>query len=363
MMNQVNRLEKLRKKLPEHEIDAIIVSNPENRYYLSGFYSSAGLLLISSKVAILATDFRYSEQAKARAATYDIIQIAGDMVDWFPELIGGLGLKKLGFEAGHLTHALYREFTSVLRKINSSIKLVATSGLVECLRAIKESEEIDLITQAVAISDNAFSYIESITHVGMKEEELAWELEKYMRENGSQALPFDIIVASGLNAAFPHAKPSRRALSLGDPVVIDIGAKIEGYCSDLSRTICLGKSDEKFNKIYDTILGAQMGVMAMIREGMMGGEVDQLARIIIEQAGYGKAFGHGLGHGIGLTPHEMPWLGPNSVDVLTSGMVITIEPGIYLNGWGGVRIEDVVVVENGKIRVISHAQKINIMGD
>jgi len=191
----------------------------------------------------------------------------------------------------------------------------------------------------------------------MSEKEVAWEIEKFLREKGSEPIPFDIIVASGSNSALPHAKPSPRTIHSGEPVVIDIGARCGGYCSDLSRTICLGTADDTFNKVYDTVVEAQLTAMAAIREGMSGGEIDNLARMVIKQAGYGEAFGHGLGHGIGLAPHELPRLGLNSLDHLADGMVFTIEPGIYLVGWGGVRIEDIVVMEGGKIRVISKARK------
>ncbi len=191
----------------------------------------------------------------------------------------------------------------------------------------------------------------------MTEKEVAWEIEKFMRENGSQSIPFDVIVASGPNSALPHAKPSQRTINPGEPVLIDIGAKIEGYSSDLSRTICLGTPDDTFKKVYDTVLGAQLTAMAIIKEGMSGDEADSLALTVIEQAGYGEAFGHGLGHGVGLVTHEQPRLGLNSTESLASGMVFTIEPGIYLPGWGGVRIEDLVVMEDGGIRVLSKVKK------
>jgi len=352
-----NRLQKLRHRFTEKEIDAILISQPENRYYLSGFNGSAGYLLITPQHAILATDFRYIEQAKAQAPDYELFPITGDIKDWFPKLLGELGLGRLGFESGHITVALYRRLTDILEKTPSKLKLVPIGGLVESLRAIKEPEEIELITKAVEISDRAFEYIEDRIHVGMTEREVAWEIEKFMREKGSQPVPFEVIVASGPNSALPHAKPSQHPIGSGEPVVIDIGARYGGYSSDLSRTICPGSPDATFNKIYDTVLGAQLAAMAMIKEGMTGDEIDHLARTVIEEAGYGNAFGHGLGHGIGLAPHELPRLGPNSSDQLTDGMVFTIEPGIYLSDWGGVRIEDVVVMESGKIRVISKARK------
>jgi len=352
-----NRLQKLRQKLAEKEIDAIFISQPENRYYLSGFDGSSGYLLITLQNTILATDFRYIEQAKRQAPDYEIFQISGDIADWFPGRVAELNLGKLGFEAGDITFAVYQQLTDTLNRVESKLRLVPIDGWVECLRAIKEPEEIELITKAVNITDNAFEYIEGMIHIGMSEKELAWEIEKFLREKGSEPIPFDIIVTSGSNSALPHAKPSPRRIHPGEPVVIDIGARVGGYSSNLSRTICLGTPDDTFNKVYDTVLGAQLTAMAAIKNGMTGGEIDNLARMVIKQAGFSEAFGHGLGHGIGLAPHELPRLGPNSSEHLADGMVFTIEPGVYLTGWGGVRIEDVVVMESGKIRVISTARK------
>ena len=352
-----NRLQKLRQRFDEKRLEAILISQPENSYYLSGFDGSAGYLLITPQDTILATDFRYLEQAKTQAPDYKVFQIIGDIENWFPKLVAELNLKNLGFEAEHMTFAWYRQLTGILSKMQPKLRLVPVDGLVEPLRAVKEPEEIEFITKAAEISDSAFSYIEDRLQVGMTERDVAWEIEKFMREQGSQAVPFDIIVASGRNVALPHAKPSQRAIGSGEPVVIDIGARCGGYSSDLSRTICPGSPDATFNKIYDIVLGTQLAVMAMIKEGMSGGEVDQLARTVIEEAGYGKAFGHGLGHGIGLAPHELPHLGPNSSDQLTNGMVFTIEPGIYLTDWGGVRIEDLVIMEDDKIRIMSKARK------
>jgi len=354
-MNIDNRLQKLRQLLAEKEIEAILVSQPQNRYYLSGFDGSAGFLLISPQDTILATDFRYIEQAKTQAPGYEIFRATGDIVEWFPGLVADLKLRRLGFEAGHITFAVYQQLTDILRQ--SQLRLVPINGLVESLRAIKEPEEIELITKAVEITDNAFKYIGDFIKIGMSEKEAAWEIEKFLRENGSGTMPFDVIVASGYNSALPHSKPSPRRIQSGEPVVIDIGARLGGYSSDLSRTICPGSPDDTFNKVYDTVLSAQLAALATIKEGMTGEQADNLARTIIEQAGYGEAFGHGLGHGIGLAPHEQPQLAPKSSEHLVDGMVFTIEPGIYLVGWGGVRIEDVVVMEGGEPRVISKARK------
>jgi Xaa-Pro aminopeptidase len=352
-----DRIQKLRQGLSEKEIEGVFISQAENRCYLSGFDGSSGFLFITPEDAILATDFRYIEQAKGQAPDYEIFRITGDVGKWFPELIAELEIKRLGFEAEHVTFAMHRQLCDILNKGKSQLKLVPVNGMVESLRAIKEPEEIELITKAAEITDAAIEYIQDKIHTGMMEREVAWEIEKFLREKGSEPLPFDVIVASGPNSALPHAKPSARAIHTGEPVIIDIGARVGGYSSDLSRTICLGTPDDTFNKVYDVVLGAQLAAMAIIKEGMTGGEADNLARIIIEEGGYGEAFGHALGHGVGLASHEQPRLGPNSQQHLVNDMVFTIEPGIYIVGWGGVRIEDLVVMEGGKVKEISKAKK------
>ena len=350
-----NRIQKLRQALAAKEIEAILISQPENRYYLSGFAGSAGFLLITPRNAVLATDSRYTEQARREAPDYEIFRTGGDIARWLPDMATGVNLRQLGFEAADITLASYRQMSGAAKK--AGLKLVPTEGLVEQIRAVKEPEEIESITRAIEITDAATEYIGDIIHTGTSEKELAWEIEKFLKERGSDGLPFDIIVASGNNSALPHARPSSRTIHPGEPVVIDIGARFEGYGSDLSRTICTGTPDDTFNRAYNTVLGAQLAAIAMIQEGMTGEEADRLARTVIEEAGYGEAFGHGLGHGLGLAPHEAPRLGPGSAETLTPGMVFTIEPGIYLAGWGGVRIEDTVVMEKGKIRVLSQARK------
>jgi Xaa-Pro aminopeptidase len=360
MIKMQNRLQKLRQKLPERELDGILISQPENRRYLSGFDGSAGYLLITQKNAVLATDFRYVEQAKAQAPDYEIFQTEGSLVEWFPRLVGDCSARTLGLEAGHVTVSEYQMLSDGLERANSQTSLVPVEGLVEPIRAIKEPEEIELITRAVEISDKAMDYMREIIREGMTEKEIAWELERFMREQGSQAMPFEIIVASGPNAALPHAKPSERKIRTQEPIVIDMGARFGGYCSDITRTFILDVSpykEDKLNKVYDTVLGAQLAAIAILKEGITGEEADNLPRMMIMDAGYDKAFGHSLGHGIGLAAHEQPRLGPRSNDILKSGMVFSIEPGIYLPGWGGVRIEDLVVLEDGKAKVLSKAKK------
>ncbi len=355
-----NRLAKLRQRMAEKETEAVLISQPENRHYLSGFSGSSGFLLVTLGSAILATDFRYVEQSERQAPDYDIFKIAGDIKSWFPNLIDGLNLRKLGFEADHLSFDMYRRLSNILDDSGLQTRLVPITGLVEPIRAVKEPEEIELITQAVAISDAALEKTVATIQAGMIEEEVAWEIEKTLRNNGSQPLPFDVIVASGPNAALPHAGPSRRAIQPGEPVVIDIGARVQGYNSDLSRTICLGTADDTLKRVYKVVMEARMAAITSTTEGMTGAQADGFARETIERAGYSDSFGHGLGHGLGLATHEKPHLSPNSRDTLVNGMVFTIEPGIYLTGWGGVRIEDTVIMENGKIRVLSRAKKMEV---
>ncbi len=353
-----NRLQKLRHGLAEKKIDALLVSQPENRNYLSGFDGSSGWLLITGQKAVMATDFRYIEQARVQSPDYEIFRITNDINEWFPGLAGSLDIKKLGFEAGNITFTTHHQLRDALNKNKVRVKLFPVNGLVESLRAVKSPEEIELIKKAVEISDSAYEYFEGIVQAGMTEKQAAWEIEKRLRENDSQAVPFDIIVASGPNSALPHAKPSDRVINAGEPIVIDMGARFNGYASDLSRTICLGNPDGTFKKIYNIVLDAQIAAMSIIKEGMTGQQADSSARTFIEQAGYGEAFGHALGHGVGLAPHESPRLGPASTEPLTSGMVFTVEPGIYLPGWGGVRIEDTVIMEDGKTKAISKARKV-----
>lgn len=356
-MNIKNRLTILRQNLNEKNLDGILISQPQNRYYLSGFNGSAGYLIITQKDTVIATDFRYVEQVKEQCPDYRLFQITGPVADWFPRMLGEVKIGKLGFEAGDVTFNLYKLFSESLSKAKLPLQLGAIEGLVENIRTVKEPEEIELITRAVKITDGAFGYIETAIKPGMTELEVGWELEKFQREAGSQSLPFDVIIASGPNAALPHHKPSERRINAGEPIVIDMGARVEGYASDFTRTLCLGKPDAMFKKVYDIVLGAQLAAIALIKEGTTGAEADGFARTVIIEAGYGDQFGHSLGHGVGLAEHENPRLGPTSNDSLASGMVFSIEPGIYVPGWGGVRIEDLAVIENGKLKILSNGKK------
>ncbi|MBI4296374.1 MAG: M24 family metallopeptidase, partial [Chloroflexi bacterium] len=300
---------------------------------------------------------RYTEQAKNQAPDYEIFRVAGNMSDWFPRLVDGMGLKRLGFESAHVTFSFYQDLTKLVAEKGLGFELVPVDGVVESLRLVKSAEELALIAKAAEIGDAAMKYIEYVLRAGMTELEAAWEIERFMREKGSQAVPFEVIVAAGPNSALPHHKPSERKIQVGEPIVIDIGAKCSYYASDLTRTICVGAPEDKLKTVYDIVLKAQSEALVRIEEGMTGENADSLAREVIEKAGYGESFGHGLGHGTGLAVHELPRLGPRSTDVLSNGMVFSIEPGIYLVGWGGVRIEDLVAMQAGRVCPISNAKK------
>jgi Xaa-Pro aminopeptidase len=351
------RLANLRSQLSQNGLDAIIVSQAENRRYLSGFTGSAGFLFITQSKAFLATDFRYMEQAEAQAPDFEVVRIKGDFSEWLPKLLSGTDAVKLGFEAKDITFSTYKELTKAISETKHETTLIPTDNLVESLRSIKDETELEHLRKAAALADAALAEVLPGVEAGISEKELAWRIESYLRQNGSEPVPFELIVASGPNSALPHARPTDRVIAAGEPVVIDIGARVNGYCSDVTRTICIGAEDTTFRRIYDIVLGAQLTALATLQIGMSGEQADRLARTVIEQAGYGDAFGHGLGHGVGLAPHEMPRLGTKSTDVLNDGMVFTVEPGIYLSGWGGVRIEDTVVLKNGKVRTLTKAKK------
>jgi Xaa-Pro aminopeptidase len=353
------RLTKLRDALAAEGLDAILITQPENRRYLSGFTGSAGVLLISQEQAILATDFRYYEQVEKQAPDFRLAKVTDKFEAVLPELVQQVGAKRIGFESAHLTVDQHQEWQKVAEGAVSTSKfeLVATKELVEGIRAVKDENELSKIKNAIALADEAFAHIVGFIEPGMTEKEVAWELEVFMRTHGAEKLAFDLIVGSGPNGAMPHATVSERVIRAGEPIVMDLGAVIDGYHSDLTRTICVGQPDDRFKEIYDIVLEAQLTAEQNIRPGMQGKQADGVARQVIEKAGYGKEFGHGLGHGVGLAVHEKPRVGRLSEDVLEPGMVFTVEPGIYLPGWGGVRIEDIVIMREDGVEILTQASK------
>ena len=349
------RLDALRAALQEHNLDGMFITAPENRRYLSGFTGSAGSLLVTQDDAVLATDFRYTEQAASQAPDFRVVRIAA--AGWLPPLAKEMGVRRLGFESADVTVATHTAMVRSLQEGANGIELIATTDLVEPQRAVKDADELALITRAVEISDRAYEQVAPTIQVGDTEQSVAWRLEMAMREGDAEALAFDIIVAAGPNGAMAHHRADDTPIQEGQPVVMDFGAKYQGYCSDITRTICIGRPDEAFRRVYDTVLGAQLTASATVEAQMTGEQADGLARSIIEKAGHGDKFGHSLGHGIGLAVHEDPRVGPRAGNTLLDGSVFTIEPGIYIPGWGGVRIEDIVVLENGRARTLTKAHK------
>lgn len=355
------KLQNLRQKFDDDDLglDAILISSPENRRYMSGFTGSAGWLLISRHDATLATDFRYVEQAAQQSPDFRIHRTVPGL-GWFPEWTAEQGVKRIGFESDDVTISLHNAFRKAADESETTNhpELVPTSGIVEQLRVYKDADELALLAKAIEISDEALDEVCPRIEPGITEEAVAWELEKAMRERGAEMISFDTIVGAGANGALPHHRADDTVIKRNDAIVIDMGAKYEGYCSDLTRTIFVGEPDAKFRRIYDIVLQAQLAAEEQVRAGMTGEEADAIARDIIAEAGHGDDFGHSLGHGVGLAVHEFPRVGPRAEDILQDGMVFTIEPGIYLPGWGGVRIEDIVAMENGRARVISKAKKL-----
>jgi len=347
------RLEKVREFLASKGLDGLLVIQPENRRYLSGFTGSFGILLITPDSAYIATDFRYYEQVERECPDFTLVKVEKEFADVLPKLLEEAGVKTLGFESFYLTVEEYKKWRKAARKV----KFVPCQDIVGEIRSVKTPEEIQAIRKAVALTDEAFSHVCQILRPGMSEKEAAWEIESFMRTHGAEKMAFDLIIASGPNGALPHAKASDKPIKEGEPIVIDIGCVVGGYCSDLTRTVVLGKPDERFSEIYSLVLKAQEKAEKAIKAGMRARKADSIARKVIEKAGYGPQFGHGLGHGVGMAVHEKPRVGKLSKDTLQAGNVITVEPGIYISGWGGVRLEDIVVVQEEGAEVLTRSPK------
>lgn len=349
------RIQRLRSLLEERDLEALLVTHSVNRRYLSGFTGTAGVILITEKEAFLVTDFRYIEQAQKQAKGFSIVRHNQDIFEKLAELVIQNKIRTLGFEQEHLSYGQYRALKEALKE--SSCRLEPTSGLVEKLRLIKDEREIELIRKAVHIADQTFDHILKILKPGMTEREVANELEWTMRKLGATSSSFDIIVASGARSALPHGVASEKVIEEGDLVTLDFGAVYQGYVSDLTRTVAIGEPHPKLREIYGICLEAQKRGVAHIKAGMTGREADALCREYIASHGYGDHFGHSTGHGIGLEIHEGPTLSPRNETILQAGMIVTVEPGIYIPGLGGVRIEDDVLIKEDGNEVLSRSPK------
>ncbi|NLL43902.1 MAG: aminopeptidase P family protein [Firmicutes bacterium] len=347
----MERITRIRERLQAEGADVFLVSSAVNRRYLTGFTGSAGLVWISGTRQALLTDFRYVEQVKAECPDWELIQIE-NYNESLKKLIEDDGVKKIAFEKDYVTVKQIEEWREKL-----SPQFLGVSGWAEELRMIKSEAEIENIKRAAKIADDAFAELLPKIRSGVTELDIALELEFLMRKRGASAMSFDPIVASGPRSALPHARPTDRVFSVGDFVVFDFGCVVNGYCSDMTRTIVIGEPEEQHLLIYDLVLKAQLTSLEAVGPGKTGAEIDAIARDIIGEMGYGEYFGHGLGHSLGLEVHESPRLSKTDQTVLQPGMLVTVEPGVYIPGFGGVRIEDLVLVTEGGHEVLSSTFK------
>ncbi|HIE13144.1 MAG TPA: aminopeptidase P family protein, partial [Desulfotomaculum sp.] len=334
------RIDKLRASFAQAGIEGLVVTDTENRYYLSGFTGSAGVLFITKRTALLATDGRYIEQAKEQCPDWEIVEEKRLWPAGITRLLKENGIRAVGLEADHVSYEQWHKLADEA----AGITLVPAAGLVERLRMIKEPQEITAIKRAVSLVDETFAASLASLRPGVKERDWALELEFFLRRKGAQRAAFDFIVASGWRSALPHGRAAEKAVEEGDLVVVDCGAVVGQYCSDFTRTVAVGKKKAWQEEIYRAVLAAQKAAIAAIRPGVAAKDVDQAARAVLSEQGFGGAFTHSTGHGLGLAVHEEPRLAEGVETLLEPGMVVTVEPGVYLPGKGGVRIEDVVVV-------------------
>ncbi|MCK4259792.1 MAG: aminopeptidase P family protein [Halanaerobiales bacterium] len=349
-----SRVENLKKLFSEKQIDGVMITKAENRRYITGFTGSSGIVIVSGEKNVLITDFRYLEQAAEQAQGFEIVDGSLDMVVAAKDVVQKLNITNLGFESQGMNYYEYQQYS---KNLNVITKMIPLETMVEELRLYKDEEEIQRIQKAAEIADAAFEHIQSFIKPGLTELEVALELEYFMKKIGSEKNAFDFIVASGPRSSLPHGVASNRVIQSGEFVKMDYGAVYNGYHSDMTRTVVVGEPSDKMIEIYNVVKKAQQSALDNIKAGMTSIEADAIARDIITEAGYGSNFGHGLGHGIGLEIHEGPRVSVKEEVILKENMVITVEPGIYLPQWGGVRIEDDIVITKDGCRVLTKATK------
>jgi Xaa-Pro aminopeptidase len=347
------RVNKLRELFSGEGIDAFLVTSPENRFYLTGFTGSSGSVLVTEKDVFMITDFRYDEQAQRQSPHCSVVMVGDGLPETLHVLADSNNLRKIGCEGEIIS---YQQHAAIGGRL-AARQLKPLYGFMDSLRAIKDPSEIDCIARAAGLADQAFSHILPLVGEGVRESDLALELEFYMRKNGAGGISFPIIVASGHRSSLPHGTASDKIVARGDLVTMDFGAMLAGYHSDMTRTVVVGEADKKQREIYSIVLEAQLAGIAAVKPGVAASEVDRAARDVIANYGYGECFGHSTGHGLGLQIHENPRLSARDTTVLRAGMVVTVEPGIYIAGWGGVRIEDSVLVDMGGPRILSGSEK------
>lgn len=350
--------EKGEKILQSIPVDALLLTNPANMRFVAGF-TGEGYVYLSEKQAVVVTDSRYTIAAGAECEGFHVIE--WDKRGYYAPLLEAVrkdGIAELGIEDEEITVADYHRIRTELQKAGlDQVKTEAIGNRVTDWRGVKTEREIDILRQAEAIGDRAFARLLPKLKAGMTEKQTAALLEFFMKEEGAEGFSFDTIAASGLHSAMPHAVPTDKPLEEGDFLTLDFGCLYQGYCSDMTRTVVIGRANAKQKMVYDTVLRAQMTALAGIRPGMTGRQIDALARDVIRKAGFGEYFGHSLGHSVGLEIHERPVFSPKEETVIRPGMVITVEPGIYIKNFGGVRIEDVVVITEDGCENITHSPK------
>lgn len=347
------RLTRLREVMENNGLESLLITGPVNRRYMTGFTGSSGYVFVTCNRAMLLTDFRYMTQALEQAPHFEIIEYKPKMINTLQHILSKNGIRRLGIEQAHISLATYLTYQSKLE----GIELIPVSGIVEDLRIIKDKEELTIIHGAAELVDRTFSHIVPFIKPGVSERHLALELELFMRKQGATSIPFDTIVASGERSALPHGVASDRIIQSNEFITLDFGALYNGYCADMTRTVFVGKPTDKHYEVYHIVLEAQLHALTHIRPGMMACEADALARGIIQGYGYGDQFGHSTGHGLGMEVHEYPTLAPSSDTVLMAGMAVTVEPGIYIPGFGGVRIEDDIIITEDGIEILTQSMK------
>ena len=334
--------------LKEKNLEAIIITSPENLYYFSGFTGGEGLVVFSPEKNYIIVDGRYTIQAKEQTRGFEVIEYS--VMPY--KLVEDMGFKKIGFEDKTISYKAYKDMCEAIGG-----NFAGVSDYLNEFRKVKNELECQNIRRAEKIGDMAFEHILPFIKPGITERQIALELEFFMKKQGASALSFDTIVAVGERSALPHANLTDAKVEKGKVVLMDFGCVYNGYCSDMTRTVAVGSVDDKIKNIYDTVLRAQISAINAIKPGVFNRDVDKVARDIIGKSGYGKTFTHSLGHGVGLEIHEQPNLSPRSEDVLKKGNIVTVEPGIYVEGYCGIRIEDLVLVTDKGCENFTHSPK------
>ncbi len=349
----MSMISKFRENFGDRQGCASLILSEQNRLYLSGVDSSDGAVLITANSAYLIVDFRYFEIAKSKANGFDVVLAERSLLDCAKGLCEKEDVTTLFIEDDYVTVSLNNKIKNVFQ----NVKIDYLGSLILDMRAVKTEEEIKRIVNAQCLTDDTFTHILSFLKPGLTEKDVATEIDYYMQKNGAQCSAFKTICVSGKNSSLPHGEPTNMTLTQNSFLTMDFGAKLDGYCADMTRTVVIGKADDEMKQIYNTVLDAQISALQSIRANVLGCDVDFAARDIISKRGYGKNFGHSTGHGLGINVHESPSFSPNFKKEIKENSVLSVEPGIYIEGKYGVRIEDIVVVGANEARNLAKSDK------